>query len=121
MAFESVNQTPEAASRGTPRRWRNRRGGRTLMSECFPLDLPKLHIATGAHVNGYDVLALPGKLIVHRPTREEAIACMKRALDEFMIEGVKTTIPLARDILNHTVFINGEGDTKFVERTWRFS
>jgi biotin carboxylase len=33
---------------------------------------------------------------------------------------VKTTIPLVRDILNHTVFINGEGDTKFVERTWRF-
>jgi acetyl-CoA carboxylase biotin carboxylase subunit len=62
-----------------------------------------------------------GKLIVHRPTREEAIACMKRALDEFVIEGVKTTIPLARDILNHTVFINGEGDTKFVERTWRFT
>ena len=36
------------------------------MSERFPLDLPKLHIAIGARVNGYDVLALPGKLIVHR-------------------------------------------------------
>jgi acetyl-CoA carboxylase biotin carboxylase subunit len=62
-----------------------------------------------------------GKLIVHRPTRDEAIACMKRALDEFVIEGVKTTIPLARDILNHTVFQTGAGDTKFVERTWRFT
>ncbi len=61
-----------------------------------------------------------GKLIVHRNTREESIACLRRALDEFVIEGVKTTIPLIRDILNHTVFINGEGDTKFVERAWRF-
>lgn len=60
-----------------------------------------------------------GKLIVHRPTREEAIACLKRALEEFVVEGVKTTIPLAREILNHTVYINGAGDTKFVERTWR--
>ena len=61
-----------------------------------------------------------GKLIVHRPTRDEAITCMKRALDEFVIEGVKTTIPLTREILNHTVFMSGQGDTKFVERTWRF-
>ena len=36
------------------------------MSTRFPLDLPKLRIAIAAHVSGYDVLALPGKLIVHR-------------------------------------------------------
>jgi acetyl-CoA carboxylase biotin carboxylase subunit len=58
-------------------------------------------------------------LIVHRPTREQAIACLKRALEEFVIEGVKTTIPLLRDILNHTTLTEGTGDTKFVERTWK--
>jgi acetyl-CoA carboxylase biotin carboxylase subunit len=46
---------------------------------------------------------------------------LKRALDEFVIEGVKTTIPLQREILNHQVFMTGTGDTKFVEREWRFT
>lgn len=61
-----------------------------------------------------------GKLIVHKPTREEAIACMKRCLDEFTLDGpgVKTTIPLIRKILEHSTFINGDGDTRFVERTF---
>jgi acetyl-CoA carboxylase biotin carboxylase subunit len=62
--------------------------------------------------------SLIGKLIVHRPTREAAIACMRGALDEFVVEGVTTTIPLARKILDHTTFIDGRGDTGFVERTW---
>jgi len=61
-----------------------------------------------------------GKLIVHKPTREEAIACLKRALDEMVVEGagIKTTIPLTRKILDHKVFNDGTGDTKFVEREW---
>lgn len=61
-----------------------------------------------------------GKLIVHKPTREEAIACLKRCLDEFVLEGpgVKTTIPLIRKILEHNTFITGDGDTSFVERTF---
>ncbi len=59
-----------------------------------------------------------GKLIVHRPTREEAIACMRRALDEFVIEGIKTTIPLTRKIIRNTAFIDGKVDTTFIERTW---
>jgi acetyl-CoA carboxylase biotin carboxylase subunit len=58
-----------------------------------------------------------GKLIVHRPTREEAIATAKRALDEFVIEGVKTSIPLAKKILESPAFIQGDLDTTFVERT----
>jgi acetyl-CoA carboxylase biotin carboxylase subunit len=59
-----------------------------------------------------------GKLIVHRPSRTEALACLRRALDEFVVEGVKTTIPLLRKIVAHSSFIDGQVDTTFIERTW---
>lgn len=75
------------------------------------------HVHEGYTIGPY-YDSLIGKLIVTRPTREEAIACMKRALAEFEIEGIKTTIPLARKIFNHSAFIEGRVDTKFVERTW---
>jgi acetyl-CoA carboxylase biotin carboxylase subunit len=58
-----------------------------------------------------------GKLIVHQPTRAEAIASMQRALAELRVEGVHTTIPLHQDILRHTAFVEGRIDTTFVERT----
>ncbi len=58
-----------------------------------------------------------GKLIVHQPTRGEAIACMLRALDEFRIEGIKTTIPFHKKVLQHSDFVEGWVDTSFVERT----
>ncbi len=58
-----------------------------------------------------------GKLIVHQPTRREAIDCMLRALDELRIEGIKTTIPLHREILRHAAFAEGRIDTTFVERS----
>ncbi|HEY1684178.1 MAG TPA: acetyl-CoA carboxylase biotin carboxylase subunit [Tepidisphaeraceae bacterium] len=57
-----------------------------------------------------------GKLIVHRATREEAIATMKRALGEFHIAGVKTTIPLQLQIMDNEYFRSGKVDTGFVER-----
>lgn len=56
-----------------------------------------------------------GKLIVHKPTRLEAIACLKRCLDEFVLEGVKSTIPLLKRILNHSAFLEGRMDTTFIE------
>jgi acetyl-CoA carboxylase biotin carboxylase subunit len=59
-----------------------------------------------------------GKLIVHQPTRAEAIACMQRALAELRVEGIKTTIPLHQEILRHTAFSEGRIDTTFVERTF---
>jgi acetyl-CoA carboxylase biotin carboxylase subunit len=40
---------------------------------------------------------------------------MRRALDEFVIEGVKTTIPLLQDVFSHLHFIRGEVDTGFIE------
>jgi acetyl-CoA carboxylase biotin carboxylase subunit len=58
-----------------------------------------------------------GKLIVHQPTRREAIECMQRALDELRIEGIKTTVPLHREILSHAAFVEGRIDTTFVERS----
>ncbi len=62
--------------------------------------------------------SLIGKLIVHRPTRDEAIACMRRCLDEFHVEPIKTTIPLHREIFRHNNFITADIDTLFIERTW---
>ena len=59
-----------------------------------------------------------GKLIVHQPTRLQAIECMSRALDELRIEGIATTIPFHRRILREPAFVDGSMDTKFVERNW---
>lgn len=59
--------------------------------------------------------SMVAKLIVHAPTREEAIQKMKRALSEFVIEGVETTIPFHLKLLNHEVFGSGEFNTKFLE------
>ncbi len=56
------------------------------------------------------------KLIVHAATRDEAIMRMKRALDEFIIEGVKTTIPMHKKILDDPDFRQGNISTKFMER-----
>jgi acetyl-CoA carboxylase biotin carboxylase subunit len=55
------------------------------------------------------------KLITTAQTREEAINKMKRALDEFVIEGVKTTIPFHRQLMDHPDYIAGNYTTKFME------
>ena len=55
------------------------------------------------------------KLITTAQTREEAINKMKRALDEFVIEGVKTTIPFHRQLMENTDYISGNYTTKFME------
>jgi acetyl-CoA carboxylase biotin carboxylase subunit len=59
-----------------------------------------------------------GKLIVHQPTRSEAIACMLRALDELRIEGIQTTVPFHKKVLQHSEFVEGWVDTTFVERVF---
>jgi acetyl-CoA carboxylase biotin carboxylase subunit len=75
------------------------------------------HVHAGYTVSPY-YDSMIGKLIVHQPTRQEAIACMKRALSELRIEGVKTTVPLHQKILNHSAFVEARVDTTFIERTW---
>jgi acetyl-CoA carboxylase, biotin carboxylase subunit len=70
--------------------------------------------------SGYEVPpnydSMIAKLIVHAPTREMAIARMLRALDEFVIMGIKTTIPLHKRILQHALFVKGQYTTKFLEQ-----
>ncbi|MBR4662808.1 MAG: acetyl-CoA carboxylase biotin carboxylase subunit [Lentisphaeria bacterium] len=74
-----------------------------------------------SHVyNGYRIPpyydSMIGKLIVHGDTRAEAIARCRRALAEFMIEGVSTTIPFEQFILDSREFNEGHYDTGFIER-----
>ena len=76
------------------------------------------HASAGYRVPpNYD--SMIAKLLVYQPTRAEALAVMRRALAEFVIEGIKTTIPLHRQIMNHSAFIDGSVDTTFIERTWQ--
>lgn len=56
-----------------------------------------------------------GKIIVKGKNREDAINKMKRALDELIIEGVKTTKPFHEELLNHETFVDGSFDTGFVD------
>ena len=73
------------------------------------------HVYAGYRIpSNYD--SMIGKLIVHRPTRAEAIATMRRALAEFHIEPIKTTIPLLLQIMDNQSFHSGEVDTGFIER-----
>ncbi|MBY0096426.1 acetyl-CoA carboxylase biotin carboxylase subunit [Mesobacillus maritimus] len=55
------------------------------------------------------------KVIVHGSTREEAISRMRRALSEFVIEGIHTTIPFHLKLLSHEQFVEGQFNTKFLE------
>ncbi|MDT3740899.1 MAG: acetyl-CoA carboxylase biotin carboxylase subunit [Candidatus Kapabacteria bacterium] len=68
--------------------------------------------------SNYD--SLIAKLITRAKTRPEAIAKMYRALDEFIIEGIKTTIPFHKKMMLNKDFIAGNIDTKYLERNdWK--
>ena len=56
------------------------------------------------------------KVIVHQKNREEAIATMKRALREFRIEPIKTTIGACMDILSHNLYLKSQVNTSFIEQ-----
>ena len=56
------------------------------------------------------------KLIAYAPDRPAAIACMRRALDEYFVGGIKTNLPLFRRILEHPDFVNARIDTGFLDR-----
>lgn len=75
------------------------------------------HVCQGWTVSPhYD--SMIAKLIVHQRTRAEAITTMRRALQEFVIEPIKTTIPACLDILSHNLFVKNKVDTGFVERNF---
>ena len=55
------------------------------------------------------------KLITTAQSREEAISKMKRALEEFIVEGIKTTIPFHLKLMSDPAYLNGKYTTKFME------
>jgi len=78
-----------------------------------------IRVDTHAYQDGvippyYD--SLVAKVIAHGADREEAIARMKRALDLFVVEGIHTSIPLHKRILNEPDFVAGNFDTNFIKR-----
>jgi len=83
---------------------------------------PGVRVDSHAHAGyrippNYD--SLIAKLIVHGEDREAARHRMRRALEEFVIEGVKTTIPLYLEIFGHSAFVSGRVDTTFIENLQR--
>jgi acetyl-CoA carboxylase biotin carboxylase subunit len=80
---------------------------------------PGIRVDTASYADGvippyYD--SLIAKLIAHGKDRAEAIARMKCALEGFVVEGIKTTIPLHKRILNDPAFVAGKFDTHFLDR-----
>jgi len=72
------------------------------------------HVYAGYEISPhYD--SMISKLIVRAQTREEAIKKMKRALDEYVIEGIKTTIPFHQKLMEDPKFIEGDFNTSFME------
>jgi acetyl-CoA carboxylase biotin carboxylase subunit len=75
------------------------------------------HVRAGYSVPpNYD--SMIGKLIVHAVDRPEAIATMRRALDELIIEGIPTTLPLHRRIMRNPDYLAGRVDTSWIERAF---
>jgi acetyl-CoA carboxylase, biotin carboxylase subunit len=75
------------------------------------------HVVTGYRVPpNYD--SLVAKLLVHQPSRPEALAVMRRALGEFVVEGIKTTVPIHQKIFSTAAFVDGQVDTTFIERVF---
>jgi len=77
------------------------------------------HVYAGYTIpSNYD--SMIGKLIVTGQSREEVITRMKRALSEFIIEGVKTTIPFHLKLMDNPIFRSGKFTTKFLETSFNF-
>lgn len=78
------------------------------------------HVYAGYTIpSNYD--SMIGKLIVTGQSREEVITRMKRALSEFIIEGVKTTIPFHLKLMDNPIFRSGKFTTKFLETSFDFT
>ncbi len=93
-----------------------------------PGKINHLHLPGGIGVRvdshaytGYDIPkyydSLVAKLLCWGRTRDEAIARMKRSLEEFRADGIKTTVPFHLKVMNNEVFKSGEYTTKFLEDT----
>jgi acetyl-CoA carboxylase biotin carboxylase subunit len=91
------------------------------ITQYIPPGGPGVRVDTHVH-QGWTISthydSMIAKLIVHQRTRPEAIATMRRALREFVIGPIKTTIPACLEILSHNLFVKGKIDTGFVERNF---
>jgi acetyl-CoA carboxylase, biotin carboxylase subunit len=87
--------------------------------------ISKMHFPGGTGVRfdthafgGYEISpfydSMIGKLVVHAPDRPAAIAAMRRALDETLIEGIATTVPFHKRILSDPRYLSGDYDTSFI-------
>ncbi len=75
------------------------------------------HVYAGYKIPSfYD--SMIGKLVVRGDTRSNAIAILKRALNEYVVEGVETTIPFYKEIVKHPRFEEGDFDTQFIENSF---
>ena len=72
------------------------------------------HVYAGYTISPY-YDSMIAKLICKARTREECIAKMRRALDEFIVEGIKTTVPFHRMLMDEEKFITGDFTTKFID------
>ncbi|MBF0191466.1 MAG: acetyl-CoA carboxylase biotin carboxylase subunit [Magnetococcales bacterium] len=90
-----------------------------LITEYHPPGGGGVRVDSGAYA-GYRIPpyydSLISKLIVHGADRTEAVARMRRALDEYVIGGVKTTLPLHQRILRDGAFVRGRYDLNFLSR-----
>jgi acetyl-CoA carboxylase biotin carboxylase subunit len=90
-----------------------------LLAEFVPPGGPGIRVDTHAH-QGYRMPpfydSLLGKVIAHGPDRTSAIARMCRALEEFRVSGLKTTIPFHLRVLRDPIFLDGRADTSYVDK-----
>ncbi len=102
-------------------------GFRPSPGKILNLHLPGGHgVRVDSHVYaGYTIPpnydSMIAKLIVSGQSREEVITRMKRALSEFVIEGIKTTIPFHLKLMDNAIFRSGKFTTKFLETSFDFS
>jgi acetyl-CoA carboxylase biotin carboxylase subunit len=73
------------------------------------------HIYAGYTIPPY-YDSMVAKVIVHGHDRAEALGRMSRALEELVVEGIKTTVPFHRRLLANPGFLDGDYDTSFIER-----
>ncbi|MEO5824736.1 MAG: acetyl-CoA carboxylase biotin carboxylase subunit [Gemmatimonadales bacterium] len=99
--------------------YRNFQPSPGLITAYHPPGGPGVRVDTHVYA-GYSVPpyydSLLAKLIVHGRDRAEALARLGQALDSFILEGVKTTIPFLARVIRHPDFVAGNIDTKFLER-----
>jgi biotin carboxylase len=90
-----------------------------LIEEYFQPGGPNVrvdsHVSAGYFVSPY-YDSMVAKLMTYAPARDEAIKIMQRALDEYRISPIKTTIPLHKEILRNPIFKRGQAYTDFIPR-----